>query len=104
MLGPVATAFQSELIDAPPGRPRVTRQPFTAAVPAVTVTEATKPPFHWSCTEYAAEQADGGGVVGVPPSRVRFFCRTCHCVPHRSQFAPTKLPPAVVSPLSRHLR
>ena len=47
----------------------------------------------------------GGGVVGgVPPSSVRFFCWTVHWPWHRPQSAPTKLAPAVVSPLRRHLR
>jgi len=54
---------------------------------------------------------DVGGVdvvgvgVGVPVSRVRFFCCTYHCPDrHRPQLLPTKFEPAVVSPFRRHLR
>ena len=50
-LVPLLTPFQSELTDAPLGRARVTRQPVSAVVPAVTLTLATNPPFHWSWTE-----------------------------------------------------
>src|SRR4051795_5692406 len=113
-------------MEVPLGSARLTRQPFSALAPAVTVTLATKPPLHWFCTAYAAEQAEVpvlgevlgvvlgevlgvvlGEVLGVVLGEVlglsvRFFCWTCHWVWHRPQLEPTKLAPAVVSPFRRH--
>lgn len=63
---PLAVAFQVLVTLAPPGRVVLTVQPVVPVEPAVTRTEAVKPPFHWFTVTLAEQPLPpAGGVVGV---------------------------------------
>jgi hypothetical protein len=60
----VTVAFHACVTVCPLAYVQVTRQPRSAAAPAVTRTSAWKPPCHWLVTAYVAVHAPGGGVTG----------------------------------------